>query len=352
MKAAVWNAETGLRLEHVERPEVGPDDVLVKVGAASICGTDLRISRHGHFKIPAGTSRILGHEVSGTVAATGANVTSLAVGRRVSVTPNVGCGRCEWCGQGLNNMCADYEAFGVSIDGGFAEYLLVPGFAVARGNVFPLPDTVSNRAAALVEPFSCCLRGQRALRVGNDDTVVIVGAGPIGIFHTMLAKLAGARTVIVSNLGAKRLDDAAEAGADVLVQSDRQDLLDVVARVTGGRGADVVITCVSSPEVQAQAVEMLATHGRVNFFAGLGGDARVPLDTNRLHYKGLTLTGTTGSSNDDYRRALSLVADGRVDLERLVTRTFAIDEVDKAFHYAAVGEGMKAMVTFDDTERE
>jgi len=352
MKAALFREPGVIEAAEMPVPETGPDELLIQVRATSICGTDLRIAKHGHFKLPAGQSRVLGHETAGQVVEVGTGVSGYAVGDRVSVTPNVGCGHCEFCRQGLNNMCPDYDAFGITLDGGFAEYLRVPGIAVQRGNVFRLPGSLSYAEAALVEPLSCCLRGQDALRVRHGDVVVVIGAGPIGIFHVMLAKLAGARKIIVSNRSAPRLDAAKRAGADVLVEAAREDLHEVVMAHTGGRGADVAITCVSSPEVQTAAVELLATHGRLNFFAGLGQGGVVPIDTNRLHYKGLVLTGTTGSSNADYEQALALVGDGRARVEQLVSRTFAIDEINDALAHAASGQGMKAMVVFDDPTEE
>lgn len=350
MRAAVFHEPGRISVEDIPVPEVGHQDILVRVRAASICGTDLRISRNGHFKLPAGQPRVLGHETAGEVVDVGSDVTGIAVGDRVSVTPNVGCGQCRWCRQGLNNMCLDYDAFGVTLDGGFEEYLRVPGFAITRGNVFTLPDSLSFEHAALVEPFSCCLRGQDALNVGVDDVVVVVGTGPIGLFHIMLAKLAGARCVIASNRTAPRLEAAKSAGADVVVEAQREDLAAVVADITNGEGADVVVTCVSNPDLQSQAVDLLGTHGRVNFFSGLGKGERVPIDTNRLHYRGIQLTGTTGSSNADYGRALQLVGDGRVSFDGLVSRTFGIDDIHAAFDQASSGRGTKSMVVFDHTQ--
>jgi threonine dehydrogenase-like Zn-dependent dehydrogenase len=346
MRAAVFHEPGVVVVQDRPVPAVGPGDLLVKVRAASVCGTDLRISRHGHFKIPAGRHRVLGHEVAGEIVATGGDVDGYAVGDRVSVTPNVGCGRCGMCRRGLNNMCADYEAFGVSLDGGFAEYLLVPAFAVQRGNVFHLPAGLPFAQAALAEPFSCCLRGVQAVGVGPQDDVLVVGAGPIGAFTVMLARLAGARRILVANRSRGRLDRIAGSGADTLIEVGDRDLIAAVLAQTDGRGVDVAITAASSPQVQADAVQLLATHGRVNFFAGLGTGEDVGVDTNRVHYKGLTLTGTTGSSNADYAQALALIGQRRVDLSALVTRTFDLDDIADAFAYAASGAGMKAGITF------
>ena len=346
MRAAVFHEPGVVVVENRPVPAVGPGDLLVRVRAASVCGTDLRISRHGHFKIPAGRHRVLGHEVAGEIVATGGPIDGYAIGDRVSVTPNVGCGRCGMCLRGLNNMCPDYEAFGVSLDGGFADYLLVPAFAVQRGNVFHLPAGLPFAQAALAEPFSCCLRGVQALGVGPQDDVLVVGAGPIGAFTVMLARLAGARRILVANRSRGRLDRIAGYGADTLIEVGDRDLVAAVLAQTGGRGVDVVVTAASSPQVQADAVQLLATHGRVNFFAGLGTGVDVGLDTNRVHYQGLTLTGTTGSSNADYAQALALIGDRRVDLSGLVTRTFALDDIADAFAYAASGAGLKAGITF------
>jgi len=346
MKALRFHGVGDVSVDEIPEPVAGPGDIVIAVRAASICGTDRRIAANGHFKIAEGTVRTLGHEFAGEIVRAGADVRKYAVGDRVSVTPNVGCGVCEFCRLGFNNMCPDYDAFGITFDGGLAEYVLIPASAIARGNVFHLPDTVSYRAAALVEPLSCCYSAIRRLDVTPSTTVLVMGAGPIGSCHVMLAKLFGAKKVIVSNTRQPRLDIAASLGADVLVNLGEQDLADVVARETAGRGADVAITCVSKPAVQSEAVQLLATFGRVNFFAGLGVAQEVPIDTNRVHYRALTLTGTTGSSNADYLASLALVGDGRLDLERLVSKSFVIDDALDGLAYAGSGEGMKAMVEF------
>jgi threonine dehydrogenase-like Zn-dependent dehydrogenase len=347
MKAAVFLEPGRIEVTEVPDPEIVEDELLVRVRAASICGTDLRISKHGHFKIPAGQRRVLGHEVAGDVVAAGPRVKGYRVGDRVTVTPNIGCGLCSYCRAGDNSMCPDYEAFGISLDGGFEEYLRVPGFAIGRGNVFHVPDGVGYAEAALTEPFSCCYRGQRLLRVGYEDVVLVMGAGPIGTFHILLAKLAGARKVLVSDLAPARLEAAKRSGADVVIDVSTTDLAEAVMAETEGRGADVIVTAVSNAAVQAQAVQLLATHGRVNFFAGLGAGGTVEIDTNRVHYKGLTLTGTTGSSNADYLASLRLVGDRRVALDPLVTGRYPIERIHEALEHAASGSGMKAMVTFD-----
>jgi threonine dehydrogenase-like Zn-dependent dehydrogenase len=347
VKAARLHSPGNITVDEIPTPIAGAGDIVIKVRAASICGTDRRIAANGHFKLQDGTPRVLGHEFAGEITEAGSEVVGYAVGDRVSVTPNVGCGRCANCLVGLNNMCPSYEAFGITMDGGFQEYVRIPGFAINRGNVFHLPGSVTYAEAALVEPLSCCYNAVSKLGVGPSTTVLIMGAGPIGACHVMLSKLYGARKIIVSNNRQPRLDFAASVGADVLVNLTERDLATAVDEETGGRGIDVALTCVSKPEVQAQAVQLLATHGRVNFFAGLGKAQTVPLDTNRVHYRGLTLTGTTGSSNSDYAESLRLVGERRLDLSPLVSQTFTLDDIEKAMAYAGSGQGMKAMILFE-----
>ncbi len=350
MKAAVFLEPGRIEVQDIPIPEVGPDDVLVRVRAASICGTDLRIFKHGHFKLPAGTPRVLGHEVAGEIADVGAAVSDWALGDRVSLTPNVGCGACEMCRRGLNQLCPTYDAFGITLNGGFEEYLLVPGWAIERGNLFRLPDAASFEVGAIMEPASCCLHGQRKVQVSSDDSVLIIGAGPIGCFHTLLAKRQGARQVIVANRRQPRLDIAGRLGADELVNVGEHDLHDEVMRLTDGRGVDVVITCVSNPEVIASATGMLARLGRVNVFSGLGDAAHPAIDVNALHYRELVLTGTTGSSNDDYRDVLGMLATGHVDLSPIISRRFAVDDIHAAMEHSASGAGMKPVIIFEGND--
>jgi 2-desacetyl-2-hydroxyethyl bacteriochlorophyllide A dehydrogenase len=325
MKAAVLQRPGELTLEERPVPETVDGDLLVKVRAASICGTDLRIHAHGHFKNDG--PRVLGHELVGEVVGTG---------ERVTVAPNVGCGHCAMCRDGFNQMCPDYEAFGVTMDGGFQEYMRIP--ARALGNVFAVPAQVSDADASLVEPLSCCLSGQRKVTVTAEDRVLIIGDGPIGAFHALLARVAGAREVIVSGHNDERLE---AIDADVRINSREQDLS------AAAQDVDVAIVAVSSAEAQQQAVELLAPHGRLNFFSGLGKARGVEIDSNRVHYKALTLTGTTGSSNGDYTRALELVASGRASLSPLVSGTFALEEIGAALDHARSRAGMKAMVVME-----
>jgi L-iditol 2-dehydrogenase len=345
MRAAVYHGPGDLRLEDVALPDPGPGEVLLRVEAAGLCGTDLRILASGHQRIPPGTRRILGHEIAGEAAAVGAEVERLSPGIRLGLAPNIGCGVCAECVSGWTNLCADYRAFGINLDGGFAEYLLIRADAVRQGNLVPLSPEVSYAVAALAEPLSCCLNGQEAVAIGPDDVIVVIGAGPIGIMHLLLARLSGARRVILSEVSPARLRQAAEHEPDALVNPNEQDLAGVVDRLSAGRGADVVIVAAPSPEGQRQALELAARRGRISFFGGLPPDrSRVPLDVNRIHYGQLHVTGSTGSNIRQYRAAANLIAAGRIRLDELVSARLALEEIHQGLERFRAAEDMRIVI--------
>jgi L-iditol 2-dehydrogenase len=222
MLAAVYHGPNDLRLEEVPRPQIGADDVLVKVLDASICGTDLRILHGEHRKYPEGTVRIPGHELVGEIAEIGGNVSGFPSGQRVFVAPNMGCGHCRQCISGNNHICANQEALGITLDGGFAEYVRIPAAAVHQGNLIPIGADVDPAAAALIEPFACVVRGQDAVNVQSGDVVLVIGAGPIGVMQVMLARLRGAIKVIVSDSHPYRRQRALELGADRVIDRTRR----------------------------------------------------------------------------------------------------------------------------------
>ena len=346
MLAAVYHGPEDLRVEQRARPAAGPGEVVLRVDYASICATDLRILRGMHRKFGPGTVRVPGHEVVGTIADIGANVgRGLSIGQRVFVAPNIGCGHCRQCLRGENNLCANYQALGITLDGAFAEFLRVPAPFVEQGNVMPFPDALDGAAVALAEPFACVLRGQQALKVGSGDVVLILGAGPIGAMHVLAAKAAGAAKILVSDLAPVRLDMAARMGADRVVNVREESLPEVVATETEGRGADVIVVAAGAREAMESAPALAAINGRINFFAGLGaGDSVVRLDSNLIHYRELIVTGTTACSTDDCRQSLELVSSGKVDLGPLVTAQFGLDRVKEAFELARSSNAFKLVL--------
>ena len=342
MQALVYHGPNDLRVEDRPSPEPGPGEAVLRVGACGICGTDLRIAAGGHRAYPPGTVRTPGHEVAGTILAVGEGI-GLKEGQPAFVAPNVGCGRCAQCRAGLVNLCVRPEAVGISMDGGLADQLLLPANLLAQGNVLPVPETADLRAVALAEPLACVLRGSEACDIGAGDLVVIIGAGPVGLMHLLVARLADPGAVIVSQRSEERRRLALEYGADEVVSPD--DLVATVMDVSRGRGADVVIVAAPAPEAQRQALEIAAPAARINFFGGLPrGRSMVELDTNLIHYKELVVTGTTANTNEDCRRALELVLGGSIDTAALISRSYRLAEAHEALAAAGSGEALKVVI--------
>jgi len=345
MLAAVFHGPGDLRLMRRQVPKPGPEEVLVAVRAAGICGTDLRILGGGHRKIPPGTARILGHEVVGEIVELGSEVQGYRTGEQVFVAPNFGCGVCPQCISGRNNLCSNYSAIGLSNDGGFAEYMVVPAAAIRQGNLIGLDAEVDPAVGALIEPLACVLRGQEGVGPFLGNNVLIVGAGPIGIMHMKLAALRGARKIIISELIPERVTQAKELGADEVINAAKDSLLDAVMELTEGQGADVVIVAAPAPQAQEAALEVASIGGRINFFGGLPSDhPSISINPNLVHYKELVVTGTTGCSTGDCRRAAQIVSSGRIDLALLITGKFALDKAPEAFATAANRQALKVVV--------
>jgi L-iditol 2-dehydrogenase len=346
MLAAVYHGPDDLRLEQYPLPAIGPGDALLRVTSACICGTDMRILHGGHRMFPVGTVRIPGHEVVGEIARVGSEVVGLTVGQRVFVAPNMGCGHCRQCVSGNNNLCADYQAVGITLDGGFAETMRIPAAAIAQGNIMPIAPGVDPAVAALTEPFACVLRGQDAVDVAPGDVVVVVGVGPIGAMHILLARLRGAGRIIASDMNCDRLAMASGFGADRVVDPDHEDLAEVVAAESRGQGADVVIVAAPAHAAQEAALRVAGLGGRINFFGGLPKDRpTIAFDSNLVHYKELRVTGTTACSTSDCWRAAAIVNSGRVDLARLVQARYPLDRIGEAF--AAAGDRMALKVVVE-----
>lgn len=342
MKAAILQAPNQLILGTAADPVIQPGDLILRVRAATICGTDIRVFR-GRKTAGIRYPSIIGHEFSGDVVATG-GPSRFAAGDRVGVCPAIPCGQCPQCLRGRENLCPDLQAIGYEIDGGFAEFIRIPARAVELGNVHPVPDHVSHEEAALIEPLACVLNGQNKVGLTQGDRVLILGAGPIGTLHVMLARLRGASRVIVSEPNAARRAAALAAGADVVIDPNACDLRHVTRAETRGQGADVVICAIGIPALASQAVGLAAKGGRVSLFAGFSGGESGMLDVNAIHYNELVVTGAFGLSRRDYQDVLHMVDDGRIDLGQMVTHRFVLDDVDAAFQMAEGGAAMKVAI--------
>jgi L-iditol 2-dehydrogenase len=329
-----------MQLGDAPDPVARDGDLILRVKAATICGTDIRIFR-GRKTAGVRYPSIIGHEFSGEIIK---GDTTFRPGERVAVCPSIPCGSCAQCLRGRENLCPDAENIGYQIDGAFAELIRIPARAVAMGNVHRLPDSIGDAEAALIEPLACVLNGQNKIEVTQGDTVVVLGSGPIGTLHIKLARLRGAARVIVSEPNPTRRAAAMTAGADVGIDPTTEDLRARVREETAGLGADVVICAIGIPALATQAIGLAGFGGRVSLFAGFSRGEIGQLDVNAIHYDELRVTGAFGLSRLDYATALSAIASGRIDTSDMITHRYPLARLDEAFGVAEGGGAMKVAI--------
>jgi L-iditol 2-dehydrogenase len=343
MKAAIYEGIEKIAIKDVPEPKLTDNNIILRVKACAICGTDVRTFHYGKSNVK--PPQILGHEVAGEVVAVGRNVKDFNVGDRVAVCAIVPCGRCYYCSVGLQNLCENFTALGYEHPGGFAEYMAVPPETLATQSINKIPEGLSFEEAAIAEPFACVINGQEISKVSLGDKVVIVGSGPIGCMHIVLSKLHGASKVIVVELSSKRLELAKKFRADVYVSSSEENYIDSVLYHTDGKGADVIIIAASSPKAQEESVRIAAPRARINFFGGLPKEKPyVNLDSNIVHYKELTLQGTSGSLPRHNRIAIELFSSGRVNAKDFISSVIPLENIVDGIKLIESGEVLKVVV--------
>ena len=344
MKAAVYLGPGRMEVREVDTPRSEPGDLLLKVEACAICGTDVRIFTHGQKNVQ--PPAIVGHEIAATIAELGGDVSGYQVGDHVVLVTPVGCGRCRFCGKGIHNLCTDFKAFGYDFPGGFAQYIRIHAAPVRQGNALQISPEMPFDEAALVEPLSCCVNGQSYLDIGVGDSVVVFGAGPIGMMHLELARNSGATRLFLVEPDEKRMAMAKErVEVERYISAGVEDPVEVVMEETGGFGADVAIVACSAQQAQAQALALAAKQGRVSFFAGLPKDKpTVEFDSNTLHYREISVFGAFASHATDYVRAMALIASRKIDARKLITKRIPLDDIVSGYETSRAGHGLKVVV--------
>ena len=339
MRAAVTRDWNDIRIEEVPVPELEAGDVLVRVGACGICGTDLKIVS-GVYKgtWPPALPFIQGHEWGGTVAALGAGVAGLQVGDRVAAENHKGCGACAMCRKGRYNLCEvartkgkAYKLYGHSAQGAFADYAARPA-----GLLHKIPDTVSFEESVIVNQGALGLHAIRRCRIEPGDTVAVIGPGLVGLITLQLAKAVGAIRVIVVGRGA-RLDLARELGADEVVDYSVTDPVEAIRALTGGHGVDCAFECAGTPAAMSAAVNCVRRGGRVSLI-GLTGNKPVELNLDRLVLDEIDVFGVRSSPNA-YPELIALIAAGKVNVRRLVSRVYPLQRINEAFEAFRKREG-------------
>lgn len=310
----------------VDLPVAGPSDVVVRVESALTCGTDLKAYRRGHHLMPPPT--LFGHEFSGVVFDKGNKVDRYAIGQPVMSVHTAPCGKCFYCVRSLQNLCPNLTR--TMALGAYAEYLRVPG-TVVEANMYPKPDELGYREAAMLELLSCVTYCVGQALATRPETAVVIGAGAIGLLHVMVLKEMGVGQVIVSGRHAYRLETAKAVGADLVIDSDSEHAAEAVKDATGGHGSPIVFECTGLPAVWEEAVDMVSRGGCVILFGGCPGGTTVTYDTARLHYDQITLKGIFHFTPEAVRSAYDLLAGGRLDVSPLITGDRTLEEVPETF---------------------
>ncbi len=344
MKAAVLVHAGQFEIREIPKPVVPEDGLVLEVLACGICGSDLRRWREG--PAPGSGDVIPGHEIAGRVISVGSRVQKYNPGDRLAVAPDVHCGQCYFCERGLYNLCDDMHLIGISpgYPGGFAEQMVLTGEVLNQGIVHRIPDEVSFQEAAFAEPLSSVLAAHAKANTNLEDTVLIMGAGPIGCLHIVIAKARGAR-VILSEPHDTRREWAKSFDPDLVLNPLQDNVVSQVRQFTGNLGADIVICANPIAETQKQAVEAVRKGGRVVLFGGLSkADPMTTLNANLIHYGEINVVGAFSYHPSYHQQALEIIRRGLVPVDKLITHTFPLEQINEAFSMASQGEALKVMI--------
>ncbi len=315
-----------LKVEDVEVPEVKDGEVLVKVKAATTCGTDLKIFQRGYVEKVIKLPTIFGHEWAGEVAEVGKGLEWPRKDMRVRAGNSAPCLHCSMCQRGKYNLCENM----IWLWGAYAEYIKVPARMVLI-NMQGIPDGISYEEAAITEPLACVLHGVEQANVKLGDTVAIIGAGPIGLLHLLTVKKMGAGRTIMIDLVDERLGFAEKLGADATVNSGKENVETRIRELTGGHGADVAIEAIGLSATWEQALKLARKGGTVLEFGGCPPGTEIKVNAEMLHYGELTVMGTFHTTPLHFRKALNLIATRTIDVRPLVTRKMKLDNIKEAF---------------------
>ncbi|GAB4114489.1 MAG: zinc-binding dehydrogenase [Candidatus Caldatribacteriota bacterium] len=339
MKAAVFYAPQQVKLEKVEIPEISPEEVLVKVRAALTCGTDRKTYLRGHhlFKPPF----VFGHEFAGDIVKVGSKVKDFKPGMRVVAANSAPCNSCFYCKNGEHSLC---DSLFIQLSGAFAEYIKIPGIIVAQ-NLFSFPEEVSYKQAAFLEPLSCVIHGVEVSNINLGDTIVINGAGPIGLLFLQVAKLKGAK-VIITDLVEKRLQLALKLGAHHAINVGQvQDIVQEVKNLTEDkRGVDVAIEAVGLPEVWEKTIAMVRKGGTVNLFGGCKVGTKISLDTSLIHYSQINIKGAFHHTPGQVKKAFNLICNQEIELDSLISSEFPLEEISTVIDMMLNNQGIKIAI--------
>lgn len=337
MRVAMYYNNRDVRLEEIRKPQIGPGELLVKVLASGICGTDVM----EWYRIK-GAPLVLGHEITGEIVQVGEGLQRYKVGDRVFVSHHIPCNTCRYCLNGHHTACQTLHTTNYD-PGGFAEYIRVPRLNVDRG-VFLLPDEVSFEEGAFIEPLACVIRGQKVAQLQPGQSVLILGSGISGLLHLLLARALGAGRVITTDINEYRLKAAQQFGADAVLHA-REDIPAVLGQINDNKLADLVIVCTAALPAFIQALQSVDRGGTVLFFAATDPGVDLPIPVNRFWRNGIKLMPSYGSSPSDTITAIELIRARRIPVHKMITHRLSLTEAGLGFQIVAEAkESIKVII--------
>jgi len=338
LKAAVYRGPGRFKLEEVETPVIERDDeILIKVKVSAICGTDIKTYLYGHPLIA--PPAILGHEFAGEVVKVGDKVKLCGIKDKVTVAPYVNCGECFFCQKGIFELC---EQKSYPSNGSFAEYIKISESFAVKGLV-KIPKNVDLEEAALTEPLACVINGIEDCNINLGDKVLIVGSGPMGILNLIVAQLRGASQIIVSEPIKERRKVASQLGA-MVVNPTEDDLSSYISKITEGKGVDKLIVAIGNAKIAESVLNLVRLGGRIMFFGGFPKSSSLTLNPNLIHYRQVSLWGSSGFTPQQFKQAAELIKERKVNLQKLITHHFPLSEIKKAFDLAISHQGLKIFI--------
>ncbi|MQY61822.1 alcohol dehydrogenase catalytic domain-containing protein [archaeon] len=337
MLVAVYHNNRDIRIKDVPKPDIGPDEILLKVMASGICGTDV-VEWYRLPKAP----RVLGHEATGIIEKIGKNVTKYKVGDRVFVSHHVSCNNCHYCRKDSHTACETLHTTNY-YPGGFSQYIRVPKINVETG-VYKLSPNMSYEEGTFIEPLACAVRGQRLANISKDDAILIIGSGMAGILHIQLAKLKGAKKIVAADINPNRLKLAEKFGADHVIDA-KDDLPQELKKINNGKAVDKVIVCTDAEKAALTALECVDRGGTILFFAVPAPTTKIPIPITQFWRNETTIRTSYGAAPRDLKEALQILAQKQINVVDMITHRLSIKEVAEGFRLVAeAGKSLKVII--------
>lgn len=343
MKAAIYRSIEKIEICEVPKPICKNDGVVIKVEACAICGSDVRTYFKGTSYVHPNT--IIGHEVVGTVEEVGSEVDGICLGERLAIGPIIPCGECFYCRRGLQHLCQFEEDFGGKYPGGFAEYMYINSKAIKLGSVSKIPKNLSFNEGTLAEPLSSVIKAHELANTKLGDTVVVIGAGPVGCMHVEMARIRGAQKIIQTEVSSKRIEMSKRFGADVIINAITEEPIARIMKETDNFGANLVICASPSVEIARDALKMVCRGGTVLLFAGFPKDKpTVEIDGNLVHYNDICVLGTIGFTPRHFHMSIELISKRIIDPKKYITGILPLEKVAEGIEKVSRGEELKLVI--------